>query len=354
MICLAVCLVILVTGGRAVCEEGGTMSPRADKPTYLQRFRVAKPVLLPGTREESTDSDAVECPKVVFWEGKYYMFHTAIAREEGTRRERIALAASDDLVHWRKEGVVLDVGEEGAFDYGGLSAPFPYRDGNTWVLFYVGFSEKGYEAGRSGINFARSSDLRNWEKHPGGPVLTTSAGDEWDSRTVYQCFVTRYPDEPEGPHWMFYNAARKDGHEQIGLATSEDLIHWQRHPENPLLRFDTMGLSERNGNVADPWIVRPEGLWHMFYFAFDGEHARDLVATSADWIHWELSPHNPVLDAGPPGSYDCVHAHKPCLIEKDGVWYHFYTSVGVYGESQWVRAIALATSERLTGVEYRE
>jgi predicted GH43/DUF377 family glycosyl hydrolase len=319
------------------------------RPKYLDRYRLLKPVLLPSAEPGAYDSAAVECPKVVEHDGRYWMIHTVITHEGETVRERIGLAVSDDLVRWEKRGVILDVGENGVWDSGGLSAPFPFRNGDEWLLFHVGFSEKGYEVGRSGIGIARSKDLVHWKKDPGGPVITTAPGDEWDSGTVYQCWVGRR----DGKCWMFYNAAAPARNEQIGLATSEDLVHWERYSENPLLRNNVSEDSMDSRSIADPWIERIGRKWCMFYFGYDGIHARDMMATSEDWIHWEKSPWNPILDVGPPGTYDSIHAHKPCLVERDGVWYHFYTSVGEYGGKGHVRAIALATSEKLPGVEYR-
>jgi predicted GH43/DUF377 family glycosyl hydrolase len=330
-------------------SPGDREEEAVQRPPHLRRYRLREMVLMPSENADAYDSSAVECPKVVRSNDRFWMIHTVVAREGDTVRERIGLAVSDDLIHWEKHGVILDVGEEGAWDGGGLSAPFPFRAGDEWIVFHVGFSEKGYEAGRSGIGIARSKDLIRWEKDPAGPVLTTSPGDEWDSGTVYQCWVG----EHDGKYWMFYNAASRARNEQIGLATSTDLTHWERHPENPLLRNNTSEGSQDSRSIADPWIVRLGGKWCMFYFGYDGKNARDMMATSDDWVHWGKSPFNPILDVGPSGTYDCIHAHKPCLIEHEGVWYHFYTSVGQVGEKKHVRAIALATSGKLPGVVYR-
>lgn len=55
-------------------------------------------------------------------------------------------------------------------------------------------------------------------------------------------------------------------------------------------------------------------------------HARDSVAFSRDLIHWEKS--NEVLvDVGPPGSIDSIHAHKPSIFFNDGTLHHYYCAV---------------------------
>ena len=153
---------------------------------------------------------------------------------------------------------------------------------------------------------------------------------------------------------MFYNAyGTSDQCEQIGLATSRDLKNWKEHPKNPLLRRGDPEKDRDHRIIGDPWIMKHGDTWEMYYFAFDGEHARECLATSADLVHWTKSPLNPIMDVGPEGSYDAIHCHKPCIIEHDGVVYHFYTAVGTDNEGRHTRAIALATSKRLPGVDYR-
>jgi hypothetical protein len=59
-----------------------------------------------------------------------------------------------------------------------------------------------------------------------------------------------------------------------------------------------------------------------------------------------------LIDVGPIGSIDSRHAHKPGIIAKDGVLYHFYCAVAPARDKHQgeivhdeVRGIALATNE---------
>lgn len=279
------------------------------------------------------------------------MFHTVIANEGETVRKRIGLAVSDDLIHWQKRGTILGVGPDGAWDAGGISAPFPFFHEATWYLFYDGFPEPGYEQGKSGIGLATSTDLHTWTRISPDPVLALPENPEaWDAKNLYQCFVMRGPDDR---FWMYYNAGNQYGAEQIGLAFSDDFINWQRYPESPII---TNGARQPGTDwciAGDPWIETIEGRYHMFYFGYDCDHAREMVATSDDGLNWQKSRWNPILEIGEPGTYDDGHAHKPCLVLHDGVWYHFYTSEGTVNGST-TRGIALATSRKLDGVKYRE
>ena len=61
----------------------------------------------------------------------------------------------------------------------------------------------------------------------------------------------------------------------------------------------------------------------MFFYGFDGRHAVDGIAESDDLIHWEKHP-DPLLVYGGKGSIDEIHAHKPGILYHNNMLYHFY------------------------------
>ena len=78
------------------------------------------------------------------------------------------------------------------------------------------------------------------------------------------------------------------GTSRIGLAVSDDGLHFERHHEPVLYPDNTsMNLYEWEGGVEDPRIVEDEnGTYIMTYTAYDGETARLCVATSKDLYTW--------------------------------------------------------------------
>lgn len=50
------------------------------------------------------------------------------------------------------------------------------------------------------------------------------------------------------------------------------------------------------------------------------------IAFSKDLYHWNKVK-TPILKYGNAGEIDELHAHKLCVIEKDGNLYHFYCAV---------------------------
>ncbi len=63
-------------------------------------FRGEKPVIVP---EFDYEKKGVEDPRVTFLDGKYYLLYTAYDGKNAT----VALATSTDLVHFKKEGVII-------------------------------------------------------------------------------------------------------------------------------------------------------------------------------------------------------------------------------------------------------
>ncbi|MEO5617633.1 MAG: family 43 glycosylhydrolase [Candidatus Eisenbacteria bacterium] len=77
-------------------------------------------------------------------------------------------------------------------------------------------------------------------------------------------------------------------------------------------------------------IVKRNGLYHLFYIRNNstlpfGSTQKDLGhATSADMYFW--TQHPPVLSTRP-GFFDNSHVWAPSIVERDGVYYMFYTGV---------------------------
>jgi predicted GH43/DUF377 family glycosyl hydrolase len=325
--------------------KGRTVAP------YLQRHKLTELVLRPTGQAVDFDGHAVECPKVFRYGQQWFMAYTGITKRDGVIHESIGLCESDDLLHWRNRRQIIRPGAPGEFDHGGLSGPFTWVEDKRVYTMYAGFPKVGYETGPGQHGLAWSDDSRTWQKSPHNPVHRVGPNGGWNDNVLYQAFILKHG----GTYWMFYNAhGSKDGCEQIGLAFSDDLISWREYEQNPILRKGDPKRDRDHVIIADPWIMRLAGTWHMFYFAFDGTHARECLATSNDLLHWTKSPLNPIMDVGPPGSYDDIHCHKPCVIKHEDVFYHFTTSCGKRKDGSEYRAIGLATSNRLPGVAYRD
>lgn len=317
--------------------------------------RVPWLVVAPSFVEGRYDSHAVDGPFVFRYENRFYLMHIGY---DGIGY-RTGLAASNDLEHWSKQGMILDRGPVGTPTEFNAALLWIVRDNELFgpgdlkringrlLGTYHAYPAPGYEVGPASIGLGWSDDLVHWQLLPF--CLNAHDGAAWERGGLYKsCLV-----EHEGTFYMFYNAKNQTEwpwYEQIGLATSQDLNTWTRYPGSPILPVGPAGAWDERF-ASDPYVLRAGDIWVMFYYglAADG-HARDGVAFSSDLLHWEKAE-QPLIDVGAPGSLDSQYAHKPAFFYRNGRLYHFYCAVSpalepVHGTilNQELRGIGLRTS----------
>jgi sucrose-6-phosphate hydrolase SacC (GH32 family) len=191
-------------------------------------------------------------------------------------RGRILLAESPDGVQWtRTGGPALDVAAAGAWDGWTLDTPEVVRAGDTWYLYYFGQREEAVPEGSS-IGLATSSDGVTFTRHQGNPVLGPGPPGSWEERWVESPAVLR--DETTGRWIMLYTGLDAAWRASVGLATSADGIHWQKSPDNPVLTpSPSPAFDDYWAGV--PTLLRWRSVLWMFYA---GVSEADLGDGSAD------------------------------------------------------------------------
>jgi predicted GH43/DUF377 family glycosyl hydrolase len=110
----------------------------------------------------------------------------------------------------------------------------------TYVMLYTGNNPK-YQGGGDVGGLAISKDYRKWEKFSGNPVFKLGEPGSWDDSHVRPKGFIKYGEY----YYMFYEGAhfnetiqRNFWFDQVGMARSRDLIHWERFPNNPIIPAD--------------------------------------------------------------------------------------------------------------------
>ncbi|MBS4027140.1 MAG: T9SS type A sorting domain-containing protein [Ignavibacteriales bacterium] len=126
----------------------------------------------------------------------------------------------------------------------------------------------------------------------------------------------------------------------IGYATSLDGIHWSKYAQNPILIKDT-SLSEVEG-VGMPVITKVESVYYMLYSMIGINGVQKIgYANSLDGIHWQKYAGNPVLSRGNSGEWDSENIAPSCLTYKNGKFHLWYSG---YGPGYWQTGYATSES----------
>lgn len=103
---------------------------------------------------------------------------------------------------------------------------------------------------------------------------------------------------------------------RIGLAVSEDGIHFQRDP-NPVLypANDSQKQNEWHGGCEDPRVVEAEdGTYVLTYTQWNHKHFRAAVATSKDLRNW--TKHGPAFAKAYGGKYKNLQYKSAGIVTK--------------------------------------
>jgi predicted GH43/DUF377 family glycosyl hydrolase len=127
--------------------------------------------------------------------------------------ERIGMAASDDMVSWKR------LGSDPVLDHhrGITGDAYLQRMGKLWVMFYFGFGWDKEQSGKAWDSFACSYDLVNWTDWQGEPLIQPS--EEFDAQYAHKPCVVKH----KGTVYHFYCAVDKQGNRGIALSTSKDM-----------------------------------------------------------------------------------------------------------------------------------
>lgn len=266
------------------------------------------------------------------------------------------VAESDDLLNWSNMRLAMGFGKEGEFDFGGcvigaylyedydIKAPraLKKKEGKYWTLYGCYAQQGAYEIDPGYEGIASSDDGLTWQRAKDDYILSVHEPEvgKWEKDCIYQPWLV----EHEGRYYNFYNAKKMpEWIEQMGLATSENLLDWERHTDNPVISVTPGGYNEKF--VSDGKVFRDGDHWVMFYFGVGHDGAHIMVAFSYDLINWTADPEPLYKAGGNPSGIDKQFAHKISLVwnPENETFYMYYCACGEKG-----RGIGLITSKEIS------
>lgn len=212
------------------------------------------PVLSP--QSDGWESAGTFNPAVVARGDKIVMLYRA---QDKAGISRLGYAESVDGIHFtRRRDPVLS--PEAAYEKdGGVEDPRLVQFGDTFYLTYTGYNKKDAQ-----LCLTTSKDLIHWDRK--GVIIPANKGN-WNVKWTKSGAIV--PEKIKGKYWMYFLGTSAEGKDQVGLASSTDLLHWTEETKTPVLpvrpgRFDA--------RVAEPGpapIVTATGLVLIYNGADD-------------------------------------------------------------------------------------
>ena len=206
-------------GGSSRGYESGTLAVgiayNEDEPTSVKEWeRLEKPVLSPKDADADWwDNSVIYKSSVIEDKKKLTGYRFVMYYNAKGNAERIGMAASDDMVSWKR------LGSDPVLDHhrGITGDAYLQRMGKLWVMFYFGFGWDKEQSGKAWDSFACSYDLVNWTDWQGEPLIQPS--EEFDAQYAHKPCVVKH----KGTVYHFYCAVDKQGNRGIALSTSKDM-----------------------------------------------------------------------------------------------------------------------------------
>jgi predicted GH43/DUF377 family glycosyl hydrolase len=222
------------------------------------------PVISP--QGEGWESAGTFNPSVVRRDGKFVMLYRA---QDKSGTSRLGYAESADGIHFTRRSEPVLSPEKDYEKDGGVEDPRLVRFGDTYYLTYTGYNKKDAQ-----LCLATSKDLIHWQRM--GVILPAYKG-RWNVRWTKSGAIV--PEKIAGKYWMYFLGTTPDNNDQMGLASSTDLLHWTDATDAPVLPARAGNFDSRVVEPGPAPIVTPKGIVLVYNGADDKLVYRTGVAT---------------------------------------------------------------------------
>ena len=293
------------------CTLSFLPTARADSSQWVKLS--SNPVLQPTTG--TWDGDYVTSPRVLY-DGKLFrMWYQGGFSGDS----RIGYATSLDGISWQKyKDPVMRPGEPGNWDSSLVALGSVVWNGTMFEMWYAGSNPTTYQNGAIGLAF--STNGTTWVKYAGNPVLDT--GGYVAGPYVISLNLT---------YNMWYTSRNIAGGtitgSKIQYATSYDGVNWTKWP-GPVLSPPSNSSAWDSGGVYAPSVIFDGKNFGLWYSALNQTGSTPSVgfASSPDGATWTRSSSNPILNPGPPGSWDAAGVEQTSPVQVGTSYFLYYDS----------------------------
>lgn len=246
------------------------------------------PILAP--RGHGFESAGTFNPAVVRWGRKFTMLYRA---QDARGTSVLGYATSQDGIHFTRRSAPVLTPQAPYERGGGVEDPRLARFNNTWYLTYTGYNNvdgRGPEHKDAQLCLATSCDLIHWQRQ--GVILAAYQG-SWNVGWTKSGAIV--PEKINGRYWMYYLGDARNRGSQMGVAESDDLVHWRNVLSRPVLTSRPGLFDSRVVEPGPPPVIVPQGI----LLVYNG--ADDHLVYSPGWVLFDLyDPTRVLARAGAP------------------------------------------------------
>jgi hypothetical protein len=175
-------------------------------------------------------SDKLDMAPTQTWEGDYIAANGSALLEnheysywyQGGQEPRIGLWHAGSKL----PSPVLETGPSGSWDERGVADPYVIHIGSTFFMYFLGQDR----ARRQRLGVAQSTDGIHWQKLRTNPILELGEYGAFDETGLGEPAVWQSNDS----YWMLYTGRDRKEYRRLGLARSQDGVHWKRVSDQPV------------------------------------------------------------------------------------------------------------------------
>jgi predicted GH43/DUF377 family glycosyl hydrolase len=223
-------------------------------------------------------------PSVVKYDGKFVMLYRA---QDTKGRSSLGYASSEDGLHFTRRPEPVFVGEAAYEKGGGVEDPRLVKIDETFYLTYTGYNNVDAhisDKGDAQLCLATSKDLVHWQRQG---ILLPSYQGRWNVKWTKSGAILN--EKINGKYWMYFLGDAKGRDTQMGIAYSEDLLHWTEALDHPVLSSRAGMFDAHVVEPGPPPILTSDGI----FLIYNGADNHDLYATG--WVLFDKSDPTKVI-----------------------------------------------------------
>lgn len=284
--------------------------------------------------DNSSGVSIAKDPAVVWFHGKYMMYYSVTPdRKNPEMGWGIGIAQSNDLKNWVIWGKMK---QEGKLEEKGICAPGAMVYDDKIHLFYQTYGKDE----KSAICHAWSKDGINFTRNVTNPIV--KAKGSWNNGRAIDADVIQF----QKMLYMYFASRDPEGKIQFQMVTRCPLDgqfernSWEQCCNQPVLKPEK--IWEQDCIEAAAALVKENKVYLFYAGAYNNCPQQIGVAVSNDGIHFKRIFEDPFIPCGIPGTWNSSESGHPYVFEdRDGKVYLFYQGNNDNGKSWYLTNVQI-------------